>query len=69
MDPTIIRLIPVNFNHPNLFSRFLYEEEFQLVAPKVHPLTKKGTVELRECLKYPQIFTAKEKPFIQQYSF
>ncbi|MEC1561961.1 LysR family transcriptional regulator substrate-binding protein [Bacillus haynesii] len=47
-------------DHPNLFSRFLYEEEFQLVASKVHPLTKKETVELRECLKYPQVLPQKK---------
>lgn len=57
IDSAIVQDCP---DHPNLFSRFLYEEEFQLVAPKGHPLTVKETVELRECLKYPQVLPPNE---------
>ncbi|WP_427179873.1 LysR family transcriptional regulator [Paenibacillus sp. TC-CSREp1] len=57
IDAAIVQDYP---NHTGLFSKFLYEEEFQIVVPKGHPLTKSKAVTLQDCLKYPQVLPPKE---------
>lgn len=42
-------------SYPGLFSKFLYEEEFQAVVPKGHPLTEKTSIHIKDCLNYPQV--------------
>lgn len=57
IDSAIIQDYP---SHQTLYSKFLYEEEFKVVVPKEHPLSKKQTVTIEDCLKYPQVLPPKE---------
>lgn len=57
IDCAIVQDYP---SHPSLFSKFLYEEEFKIIVPKEHPLSRKQMLTLEECLRYPQVLPPKD---------